>query len=334
MIARSRMLDWVLLLACNLIWGSQFVFLKVVQREMGPLFATLFPLALAMLVLNLIIRRQPHSSNSSAASNRMSRSDFIGFVLLGMLGSAAVALFGTWGVYLTLASNAALVALALPVTTAVMAYFILAERMTAIRAVSFALAIAGVLECSGINWKQLNFTTPQFLLGNSMCFVSVLGSAFYNVYSKKLLHRYSALRIVLYCYYGAFAVMLPVTIIVEPQSFRNLIHFSPLVWLGLVFLAILRNLLAVVIFLKVLERLDATVASLSNYLIPFFGVLTAGIFLHEHLTKFMILGGLLILASTLLMTVYEGRHPRVDDPIVITTSAPVADEEPQRSEQT
>jgi drug/metabolite transporter (DMT)-like permease len=63
-----------------------------------------------------------------------------------------------------------------------------------------------------------------------------------------------------------------------------------------------------VIFLNVLTRLDATQAGLSNYLIPFFGVLIAAAVLHERLTMFMVLGGVLVLASTLLVTVYEERQ--------------------------
>jgi drug/metabolite transporter (DMT)-like permease len=63
-----------------------------------------------------------------------------------------------------------------------------------------------------------------------------------------------------------------------------------------------------VLFLNVLTRLDATQASLSNYLIPFFGVLVAALVLGERLTGFMILGGLLVLFSTLLVTVYEERR--------------------------
>jgi len=60
-----------------------------------------------------------------------------------------------------------------------------------------------------------------------------------------------------------------------------------------------------VLFLNVLTRLDATQAAVSNYLIPFFGVIVAAIVLHERLTKFMVLGGILVLASTLLVTVYD-----------------------------
>jgi drug/metabolite transporter (DMT)-like permease len=60
-------------------------------------------------------------------------------------------------------------------------------------------------------------------------------------------------------------------------------------------------------YLSVMTRLDATQAGLSNYLIPFFGVIVAALFLHERMTTAMILGGILVLASTLLVTVFDGR---------------------------
>ncbi|MBV9305448.1 MAG: EamA family transporter, partial [Acidobacteriaceae bacterium] len=63
--------------------------------------------------------------------------------------------------------------------------------------------------------------------------------------------------------------------------------------------------LSMVIFLHVLTRLDATQAALSNYLIPFFGVLMAAVVLHERLTGFMMAGGLLALMSTLLITAWD-----------------------------
>lgn len=308
MAAVSRLRDWGLLLACNLIWGCQFVVLKLVQEQMGPLSTTFVPLALATLVLIPIVRHEGGRANTARRSGPMPRKDFVGFLLIGIFGQVVNLLFGTWGVRLTLASNAALIVLSLPVTTAVLAYFLLGERMTTVRVVSFGLAIAGVLECSGVNWRELDFANPQFLLGNFMCYLAILGSAFYNTYTKKLLDRYSALRIVLYSYACATLFTLPVTLYLEPESFRNLLHITPLVWLGLLFLALLRNVLALAMFLNVLSRLEATVVGLSNYLIPFFGVLTAGIVLHERLTKYMLLGGMLVLASTLLVTVYEGRE--------------------------
>ena len=306
--ALSHLRDWSLLLVCNLIWASQFVMVKLVQEQMGPVFATFFPMTLATLLLIPIVRRERQLQNPAIRSGRIPGKDIFEFILIGLLGQVVAQLFVTWGVRLSLASNAALLMLALPISTAVMAYCFLGERMTPVRWLSFSLAIGGVLECSGIDWRELNLTSGQYLLGNLMIFLSVNGSAFYNAYSKKLLSRYSPLQVLLYSYYAVFAFLLPITLKVEPQGFHNLPQFNLVVWLGLIMLALFQYFLSMVLFLNVLTRLDATQAALSNYLIPFFGVIIAAVVLRERLTTFMILGGLLVLASTLLVTVYEERQ--------------------------
>jgi len=302
----TRFRDWFLLLACNLIWASQFVMVKIVQVQMGPIAATFLPMALATLILIPIVRFE--RTRAAAPGGRMPIRDILQFVLIGVVGQVVAQLFITWGMRYAPASNAALLMLALPVSTAVMAFFFLGERMTLVRWISFILAIAGVLECAGIDWNELNLTSSKFLIGNLLIFASVNGSAFYNAYSKKLLTRYSPLRVLLFSYYAVVIFLLPITAYSEPQAFRDLPHFSLSVWLGLVALAVFQYCLSMVIFLNVLTRLDATQASLSNYLIPFFGVLIAAVFLHERLTKFMVIGGVLVLASTLLVTVYEERQ--------------------------
>jgi drug/metabolite transporter (DMT)-like permease len=296
-----RLLDWSLLIVCNLIWASQFVLVKIVQEQLGPVAATSLPIAAATLLLVPIVLRQRRG-------RLLPRQDVWRFVLIGLCGQVPAQLLITWGVRFSLASNAALLMLALPVSTAVMAYFILGERMSAVRWLSFVLAIAGVVECSGIDWAQLDLTGRGFFWGNVMIFCSVNGSAFYNVYSKKLLVRHSPLDVLLYSYYVVTAVLLPVTLISEPSTFHNLPQLSVRTWIGLLLLAGAVYLLSMVLFLHVLQRLDATQAGLSNYLIPFFGVLVAAIVLGERLTAPMIAGGGLVLASTLLITLYEQRQ--------------------------
>jgi len=302
----SHLRDWVMLLVSNFIWGSQFVMVKVAQEQMGPVFATFFPMTIATLILIPIVHRESKKIRGQG-SGRIPMRDLRDFILIGVCGQVVAQLFVTWGVRFSLAENAALLMLCLPVSTAVMAYFFLGERMSLIRWISFALAIAGVLECSGINWGSLNFTSGKFLLGNILIFCSVNGSAFYNAYSKKLLGRYTPLQVLLYSYYVVFVFMLPIAAYSEPVSFLHLPHFKPVVWAALMVLAVLQYGLSMVLFLSVLSRLDATQAALSNYLIPFFGVLIAAVLLGERLTRFMVLGGVLVLGSTLLITVYEER---------------------------
>lgn len=299
----GKFLDWFWLLACNLMWASQFVMVKLVQQQMGPLFAVTFPIALSTILLIFLVARE--------RKQRISRRDLWDFILLGIAGQLVAQLFITWGVRFAPASNAALLALIMPISTAVMAHFILGEHMTKIRWISFGLAILGVMACSGVDWNGLNFG-KSYLAGNILIFFSVLGSAFYNTYSKKVLETHSPLQVLLYSYYALLAVLLPITVAAEPTGFTNLPQYSKTVWLGLAILAIFQYFLSMVIFLNVLTRLDATQAALSNYLIPFFGVIIAAAVLHERLTGFMIVGGLLALASTLLITVWDNSPQPVE----------------------
>jgi drug/metabolite transporter (DMT)-like permease len=172
------------------------------------------------------------------------------------------------------------------------------------------LAIAGVVECSGVDWKELDLSGKGYLLGNALIFISVCGSAFYNVYSKKLLERYTPLQVLLYSYYFVNAFLLPITLYTEPGAFHQIAFYTAKTWIGIALLAVFQYCLSMVIFLTVLTRLDATQASLSNYMIPFFGLVIAAAVLHERLTWYMILGGVLVLLSTLLVTVYEEHQKR------------------------
>jgi drug/metabolite transporter (DMT)-like permease len=58
----------------------------------------------------------------------------------------------------------------------------------------------------------------------------------------------------------------------------------------------------------VIDKIDVTQASLSIYLLPVFGVLLSTVFLREKITAQLILGGLLVLTGTFLVTVYEERR--------------------------
>jgi drug/metabolite transporter (DMT)-like permease len=292
----TRFHDWLLLVLCNLIWASQFVMVKLVQDATGPLFAAAVPIAIATLLLGW---RAGFSRRGASAPP---------FLLLG-LAQVVAQLFITWGVRLSLAANAALLSLALPVITAVIAYLLLGERMTPLRWLSFALALAGAALASGLDWYSLDLT--GFALGNAMILASICGSAFYNVYSKKVLTHYSPVRVLLFSYYVASAFLLPVTVAAEGRTFLQMPAFTWKVWLGLAVLAFFQYYLSMVIFLHVLARLDATQAALSNYLIPFFGLLLAWLILGERLTAAGIAGGALVLASTLLMTIRDEKTRQI-----------------------
>ena len=297
------MRSWLLLFSCNFMWALQFTCIKLVQDQVGSMFTVWGPMTLATIMLYPLVRL----ASRTDVSRERRAGDILIFLLLAVVGVFPGQVIITWGTRMSLASNAALLMLTLPVSTAFLAFLFLHERMTPVRWISFALAIIGVLMCSGVDFRSLNFG-KGYLFGNVLIFLGTLGSAFYNSYGKKVLERYSPTEMLFLTYLAMFVIMTPLTLALEPKVFVAIPHFTLQTWIGLALLTFFHNYLSMVLFLKALKQLDAIQAALSNYLITFFGVPIAAIWLRERLTLLAILGGVLILGSTLLITVWESRQ--------------------------
>jgi len=300
----SPALSWLLLFLANFMWALQFTCVKLVQDQVGPLFTVWGPMTLATLMLYPLIRAE---QKRPGHTGQRRRSDAWVFLVLAAAGVLLGQVLITWGTRLSTASNAAILMLTLPVTTAVLAFIILDERMTRVRWLSFAVAIAGVTLCSVADLRKFDLAAG-YLAGNLLVFSGTLGSAFFNSYGKKVLQRYSPSEMLLYTYVAMFFLMTPLVLWQEPGSFARVPAFSRNTWIGLALLTFFHNYLSNVLFLKALKHLDAIQTALCNYLITFFGVPIAAIWLGEKLRASGVAGGVLILASTLLITLWEARR--------------------------
>jgi drug/metabolite transporter (DMT)-like permease len=117
------------------------------------------------------------------------------------------------------------------------------------------------------------------------------------------------MEMLFYTYVAMLVIMTPLVILKEAVVLRQIPSFTARTWIGLALLTFFHNYLSMVLFLKALNQLDAIQAALSNYLITFFGVPIAAIWLGERLRPAAILGGLIVLGSTLLITIWDSRKP-------------------------
>lgn len=308
--SNTRVMSWVLLFSCNLMWALQFTCIKLVQDQCGPLFTVWFPTAISLAVLYPFVLAERRESRNApvAPTDRKKPSLFVIYAVLCVFGVIPGQLFMTWGTRLSLASNAALLTLTLPVTTAIFAVIFLKEKMTGLRWASFALAVAGVGLCSGIDVHSVSFNKGQ-LAGNLLVFGAILGSSFYNSYGKAALEWHSPMEMLFWTYVGLTLLMTPFVVALERDSFRNLPHFTLTTWSGLVMLMLFHTTLSMILFLKALKSIDAIQAALSNYLIAFFGLPIAAIWLHERISAYAAIGGILVLLSTVLITMLEKPAP-------------------------
>jgi len=290
-------------------WALQFTCIKLTQDQVGPYFTVWAPMLLATIFLI------PFVWNDFKKGKKVFK-DLLVFVPLAALGAFPAQVFMTWGTQYSLASNAAILTLTLPIITAVFAFLILKEKMSRTRWLSFIIAIIGVILCSTGDIKQMNFSS-KYAVGNLLIFLAVLGNSYYNVGIKKIANRYTEMEMVFFTYVIMVMLLTPLVLYYEPDVFARIPSFTQQTLIGMSLLTFFHNFLSMVLFFKALKVLDAIQVALSNYLITFIGLPVAAIWLGEKLNASAIVGGILVFVSTLIITIVDYRmsHRVVIKPI-------------------
>jgi drug/metabolite transporter (DMT)-like permease len=149
--------------------------------------------------------------------------------------------------------------------------------------------------------------SSKYALGNLLIFMAIVGNAYYNVGIKKIAENYSEMELVFFTYVVMVVLLTPLVLYYEPDTFTRIPSFTSQTWIGMSLLTFFHNFLSMILFFKALKILDATQVALSNYLITFLGLPIAAIWLGEKLNMSAVVGGVLVLLSTLIITIVDYR---------------------------
>jgi len=301
---RAPIQYFLVLVLVNLMWAFQFSGAKIATERLGPIAVALIPLALSTVLFAPLLRV---SRGKNKFRPRWTPTVWRDLLLASTLGIIPAQLGLTWGVEHSLASNASVLTLTIPVLTAMMAVLLLGERMTLLRWLSFVLAIAGVLMVSDIDWKSVSIFRGTYLLGNLLILASCLGSAFYNTYTKKLLETFNPVELLVYSFLVTDIELAVMMLVFERSPIAAFMSLGAGVWASLLTIAIFSLSGSMLLYFWVIEKIDVMQASLSIYLLPVFGVLLSTVVVREKITAQLVFGGLLVFAGTFLVTVYEER---------------------------
>jgi len=296
---KKTFVSWTLLIACNLMWALQFTCIKLTQDQVGPYFTVWGPMLLSTIFLLPFVWKD-------FKKGKKVFKDILVFVPLALFGAFVAQVFMTWGTQYSLASNAAILTLSLPVITGLFAFLVLKEKMNKIRWISFIIAIVGVVLCSTGDIREMDFSS-KYALGNLLIFLAIVGNAYYNVGIKKISKRYTEMEMVFFTYVIMVILLTPLVLYYESDVFARIPSFTQQTWVGMSLLTFFHNFLSMVLFFKALKVLDAIQVALSNYLITFIGLPVAAIWLDEKLNASTIIGGILVFVSTLVITIIDYR---------------------------
>jgi len=299
----QKIIDWSLVIIINFMWATQVPVIRLIGDAYGPVTIAFVPMILSTLIFLPFLRAE---NKKRQVKMKWRLKDIRYFVLPGLIGVFLMQYLYTVGSQMTLAANAGIITLTIPVIVALFASLLLKEKLNIVRILSFALAIGGVLLTSLPDISQASFKHGNYLTGNLIFLFACCCCGFYNTYCKLLVDKkFTELEILVYGSIIGSIVSIPLLIWVEPFRFYSFIHSSKLALFGVLELSIIVYGVSMLLFFYILKRMDVTQAILGNYLLPFFIGLLGVMLLNEKISFLMFLGGVLIILSTLMVTIYE-----------------------------
>jgi len=292
MIARGVLLDWLVMIALVIVWGSAFAFLKVAVTGWHPAWVVCSRLvvASAALLLILVLRRE-------ALPALWPRPDRIWttYGLIGAMGMGLPFLCFAWAATELPSSVLAICNGTTPVFTALLAHFLIAgERLTGRRVLGVALGVSGFVALVGPDLLEQGVGS-----GSAGAQLAAVGGALLygvaNVVIKRAPDVGAATSAFLMCLGGAV--------------FSGI---AALVWTGapsgwstpaagaIVFLAVFPTALATIGYVWLIRRRGAVFTSLTVYLAPIWATLLGVVLLSEtpgltdYLALVLILSGVAI----------------------------------------
>lgn len=273
-------------------WGSNFIAIKHLVGVIDPMEVVLLRLTTASLLFGLVLLL------TGRGLPRLTAAEWRRLAVIGFLGMSVNNIGVTFGTRMIPAALASLIVTTNPVFTAVLSWLILGEALTRRKLLGIAVAFLGFL-------VVLFFGGPHaaFSLHNSLgVLLTLLGPsswAVYTIYSKPFLIRCPPTQ-----FAGIVAILgtLPVLplFLLRPHVVADLTRFGTTDWLAVLETAGLAMVVAYTIWYRGLRVLAPTQLAVYNYLVPVFGVVGAALFLGEHVTIFLLLGGLTILGGVVL----------------------------------
>jgi drug/metabolite transporter (DMT)-like permease len=287
----AEVIGYILVLSATIFWALSGVISKFFfNQAVSPFVVMEFKLTCASFLL-LIYLRQKHPE-----ALNLPRDDIKRFLILGVFGVAGIQLTYLYTISQLNVATAIFLQYLAPAIIAIYAVLRHQESMRLPWAIALALA------CVGSALMISNQILPGDVWpwqGVLTGFASAGAFAFYTVYSRSLLRKYGSWTVLTYGFlFGAipFWLIMPLWTIWTH-------HYGWLVWLFFVYTAVFATIIPYGLFLKGLNYIKASRATLACTIEPALAAILAYLILGERLSQWQIVGCALIFLSLLILQI-------------------------------
>jgi drug/metabolite transporter (DMT)-like permease len=283
------------LLLIGSIWGSSFLFMKVLLDDISPTEIVAGRLFLGMIAIGLFVlwRRVPIRFTPRLVLQMSFLAIISNIIPFGLIA---------WGEQHIDSGIAGVLNSTMPIFTAILAAMLLAdERITPMRLAGIALGFGGVLALTG---DDIVNVTDSSVLGQ----LAIIGAAFcYGVgavYTRSLLGSHEPVSLASLQIAVAAALTVPLVFVIEGSPSYGMSAESALSLLGL---GVLGTGLAYVLFYWLIDNIGSVRSSLVTYVVPVIALVLGWIVLDEGIGFNVILWSALIIGG--VASVMRGQAP-------------------------
>lgn len=281
--------QFLLLLLISAIWGSSFIFMKVLSPVFGPVLTSSFRLLSASAFLFILFAFQKYKINW--------KKNYKLFLIVGIGNSAIPFFLYSYAALHIPASISVILNSTAPMFGALFAYLIVKEKLSYLKILGLVIGSVGV----GL------VTSITFADGTIELYLSVIGSvtaaALYGltgVITKKYASHIEAKELTLGSLFFAGIALLPF-MIVFPITGEVTISIV----LVVIIFGILCTSIAFLIYYQLIKEIGTVKALTVTYLMPVFGILWSYLYLSEQITINTIYGLLVIFIGIYLVSMKQ-----------------------------
>lgn len=271
------------------VWGTTFIASKVLlDHGLMPADIFFYRFLLAYLCILLVNHKQLFADNWK---------DELYMALTGIFGGSLYFLAENTALQVAQASDVSILVSSSPIfTSIVLALFYQSERMSKRQTLGMLIAFIGMV------FIVLNgqFILHVSVVGYLLAIGAAVTWALYNLFMKKVMHKYSSQYISRKVFFYGILSILPYYALVSPLKFDLDILSQTPVWGCILFLGLLASMYCYVIWNTAMANLGAVKTTVYLYMAPLFTMITAYIILHERITWMAILGTVILLAGMVL----------------------------------
>jgi drug/metabolite transporter (DMT)-like permease len=285
------------------IWGVGDVVGKHLVGATAPMIVVLVQLGCSTLISWIIV-------TIKFQYVEFGRSTFVG-CLLGFLHPGLSSSLGIIGLSHIDASISSTIWALEAVMTMMLAWALLAERISVVQAALSVVSLVGVL-LAATSIDQMTISHGH-LYGISALLVAVLSCGLYSVMARQVATESNGNAFVIVAgqqMTGLLWIGLMLPLALEGEETQMVASLSSTAWLLCAATGVLKYLLATALFVVSLRYLSASVASSFLVLTPVFGISAAFAFLGEQLSGLQWLGVAIVLLSVLAVQFADRRSEK------------------------